>query len=250
VIERHVLRRAAHVFVVSDESRDRAIERGADPRRISIVGNTPEDPAQLAQPAPVPTELAGLEDRPVLLFTGILIFDRGVQHTVRAIERVRQHVPDVAFVIVGDGPDAPMIRAEVERLGLQDHVRMTGWVEHARLTGFYQNADVGLLPFLNGGQIRFTLANKLFDYMGAGLPVLASDVPPMRRIVRETGAGELAPAGDPDGLAQALVRMLRRPAAERTDMGRRGAEAVATTYNWAADARRLVAAVDAVNRSP
>lgn len=243
-IERFVLPRASHVFVVSEESRARALKRGARRDRITIVGNTPEAPESLAKPEPVPADLLTLEGRPIVLFTGILIFDRGIVHAVRAIQRASQRIPNIAFVVVGDGPELPLIRSEVARLRLQDNVFLLGWKEHSMLPAYYQHADVGLLPFLNGGQIRYTLANKLFDYMGAGLPVIASDVPPMRRILNETGCGLLVPAGEPDALGDAIVELLWLPDSARKTMAERGRTAVATTYNWANDGRRFVEAIN------
>ena len=50
---------------------------------------------------------------------------------------------------------------------------MLGWQPHASLPAYYQQAQVGLIPFLDSSHIRITLANKLFDYMAAGLPVIA-----------------------------------------------------------------------------
>jgi glycosyltransferase involved in cell wall biosynthesis len=110
------------------------------------------------------------------------------------------------------------------------------------LAAYYHHADVGLLPFQDTSHIRITLANKLFDYMAAGLPVVAVDVPPMRRIVEETGAGVLYPSRDTAALARAIVGMLRDPSSRAT-FGARGRRAVVTKYCWREDEKRLVAAV-------
>lgn len=241
-LERYVLPRVKHVFVVSEESRDRALARGASPRATTIVGNTPESSAELRSPQDPPSVIQDLLGRPLVLFTGILISDRGMIQAVQAIDMVRDRIPDVALVIVGDGAELPAIRAEISRLGLGDHVRIAGWQDHSQLPAFYQHADVGILPFLDGGQIRYTLANKLFDYMGARLPVIASDVPPMRRVLHETGAGLLSAAGDPRSLADALVEFFSLTREERAQLGERGHVAVAELYNWNHDAQRLVAA--------
>ena len=82
--------------------------------------------------------------------------------------------------------------------------------------------------------MRITLANKLFDYMGASLAVLAADLPPMERIVAETGAGLLYPVGSTEALAAQLVGLLREPDRCRR-LGERGREAVVTKYNWGRD---------------
>ena len=136
----------------------------------------------------------------------------------------------------------------VRALGLVDHVYFLGWKPHGQHAPYYACARVGILPFLATEHIRITLANKLFDYMGAGLPVIASDVPPMRRILGETGAGVLVPPGDGSALARAIITLLGDEHL-RCTLGSNGRRAVATRYRWSVDAERLVTAIEAAGRA-
>ncbi|MEM7414163.1 MAG: glycosyltransferase family 4 protein [Gemmatimonadota bacterium] len=247
-LERHVLRGADHTAVVSNESRDRALTRGATTERISIVGNTPEDVASLTAPTECPSAMEAMADKKVVLFVGIMIHDRGLHELVAAMPAVIERHADAALVIVGEGPERPRLTESVEQLGLSDHVVMTGWEDHARLPAYYQRARVGMLPFLPGGQIDFTLANKMFDYLGAGLPVVATDVPPMRRIVEESQAGRLVSGPTPESLADGISSLLAVDEAEWHAMSERGKAIVRDEYNWPNDAARFVAAVEAVGR--
>lgn len=239
-LEQYVLARVEKTFVVTPESKYRLVRFGVHPDRIILVGNTP-DPGALRAAGSPPTELSGLTGRPLILFVGILIADRGVKEAVEAMTLVRREIPNAALVVVGDGTDRQRIQLTIDRLQLRDHVLLVGWKEHASLSSFYAHAHLGLLPFLDSSHIRLTLANKLFDYMGAGLPVVAVDVPPMRRILDETGAGLLYAPGDRGALARCIVTLLRDDG-RRVDMGRRGRLAVATTYKWSEDERRFLEA--------
>lgn len=243
-IERRVLAAADHTTLVSEESRARAVQRGASPDRLTIVGNTPEDLEGLVAPTARPPSLAPLGDRPIVLFVGIVIHDRGLFDVVRAMPAVLERIPSAVLVVVGDGPVVPALREEVARLGLGDSVLLVGWQEHSDLPAFYQRARVGLLPFKPGGQIDFTLANKLFDYMGAALPVVATDVPPMRRVLREARAGILVEGPTPEGLADAIVEVLSLEQSAWRDMAESGRRLVVERYNWASDAGRFVEAVE------
>jgi glycosyltransferase involved in cell wall biosynthesis len=243
-MERQVLPRLAAVYVVSEESRARCVRLGVAPERTVIVGNTPPNSAVLRERVPVPADIADLvaAGREILLFVGILIGDRGVMEAVQAVARLRERRPGVALVVVGDGTERPRLEEAVAGLGLGAHVRLVGWKQHADLSGYYQAARIGLLPFRDSPHVRLTLANKLFDYMGAGLPVLAADLPPNRRVLAETGAGRLHRADDPDDLAAQALEMLDAPQA-REEMGRRGIEAVRTSWCWERDVERLCQAV-------
>lgn len=243
-LERRVLRRADHTTVVSEESRRRAVALGAAESRLSIVGNTPEDLRELVAPTECPSPLVDRKDSAIVLFVGVLIHDRGLLESVRAMPSVLERVPSACLVVVGDGREADAVREEVRRMGLAEHVVMAGWRQHHELPAYYQRARVGLLPFRPGGQIDFTLANKLFDYMGAGLPVVATDVPPMRRVLEEAGAGVLVDGPTPDSLAEGIVTVLSLDRGAWEEMGRRGRRLVTERYNWGEDSRRFVAAVE------
>lgn len=246
-IESFVLRHADHTTLVSEESRTRALGRGLSEDAVSIVGNTPEDPASLTASTHCPPSLSGLEHRPIALFVGILIHDRGLFELVRAFPRVLERVPSALLVIVGDGREATALRKEISDLGLDEHVVMAGWQQHATLPAFYQRSRVGMLPFKPGGQIDFTLANKLFDYLGAGLPVVATDVPPMRRVVTEADVGVLIDGPTPESVAGGIVDMLTIDDDEWRAMAERGRKLVSEEYNWAEDAARFVRAVEGVS---
>jgi glycosyltransferase involved in cell wall biosynthesis len=243
-VERQVVHRVATVFVVAEESRARCVALGVPPARVVLVGNTPANVEELAAEHAVPQEMAAVGARPVVLFVGNVLSDRGLDVAIVAMHDVAREVPDAALVLIGDGRDRPRLMQLTRAHGLLDHVYFLGWKPHGQHAPYYACAQVGILPFLATKHISITLANKLFDYMGAGLPVIASDVPPMRRILGETTAGVLVPPGDSAALADAIITLLgdeRR----RCTLGRNGRQAVVTRYRWSVDAGRLVAAIEA-----
>lgn len=247
-VERRVVRRVATVFVVAEESRARCVGLGVPPARVVLVGNTPANIDELVGEHTVPSDLAQLGTRPVVLFVGNLLADRGLDRAITAMQAVARRVPDAALVLIGDGRDRPRLVQLTRALGLEDHVVFLGWKPHSEHAAYYKHARVGILPFLATEHICITLANKLFDYMGAGLPVIASDVPPMRRIFDEAGGGVLVPPGDSGALAQAICTLLGDEG-RRATLGTEGRRAVATRYRWSVDAERLVQAIEAARPS-
>jgi glycosyltransferase involved in cell wall biosynthesis len=241
-LDRAVIRRAASIFVVSEESRQRCLALGAADGAAVIVGNTPTSLPSLDGEAPIPADLADWVGRPLILFVGNLLADRGLPEAIDAMIEVRRAVPNAGLVIIGDGREQAALAARVDARDLRDHVRLLGWKAPADHATYYRHAKIGILPFLSTEHINITLANKLFDYMGAALPIVATDVVPMRRVVTETGAGVLVAPGDPHALAAALVALLRDPERCRT-LGARGRAAVSGQYSWARDRERLLAAV-------
>jgi glycosyltransferase involved in cell wall biosynthesis len=244
LVERAVLRRAA-VIVVSEESRDRCLRMGVAPDRLVHVGNTPADVDAIDAVRRDPARDDPAFDDFVLLFVGILMWDRGVADVVRALPAIRAAFPKTRLVVAGDGDERVPIERLIGELRLEPCVDLLGWKDHASLPELYAKSDVGLLPFLAGRHVKITLANKLFDYMAAGLPIVASDLPPMRRVIDETNAGVLFTPGDPAALAEATIGLLRDGATRRR-LAQNGRRAAAQKYNWREDEKRFLGIFDSV----
>ena len=88
---------------------------------------------------------------------------------------------------------------------------------------------------------RLTTPNKLFEAMAAGVPVVASDLPGMAPIVRETGCGVLCDPTDPASIAAAIRTILDAPADERAGYRERALAAAHATYSWEAQVEVLLA---------
>ena len=244
-LDRFVIRGAASVFVVSEESRQRCIAFGAQPDAVVIVGNTPASLPASGEALPPPPDIADWAGRPIVLFVGNLLADRGLTQAVDAVGIVRNAIPEIALVIVGDGREYHALADHIAAVGLQDNARLVGWKGAPEHAAYYQQAAIGILPFLSTEHINITLANKLFDYMGAGLPIIGTDGPPMRRVLQETGAGVLVPAGDAGALAAAIIGLIGAPS-RRRELGERGRAAVTGVYAWDNDRARFL---NAINRA-
>lgn len=243
LIERRVLRHAPRTLVVSEESGERLERLGLPRSRWTLVGNTPELDRLDATGKRTPTLSPGWPGRAVLIFSGILVGDRGVEVAIRGLARlVRERGPTVGLIVIGDGRARRRYEEEAIACGVDQHVRFPGFLSHDELPAHWRAASIGLLPFHRCTHIDTTLANKLFDYMAVGLPVLASDARPMQRVLRETRCGETFRSGDDADFARVAARMLDHVDRSRA-MGEAGRLAVQTTYHWGRDAERLLEAV-------
>jgi glycosyltransferase involved in cell wall biosynthesis len=243
-VERWVLRRRPRVLVVSEEAGERLETLGLPRERWTLVGNTPDLDRIPPDTGATPPWAEAFAGRRVLLFTGILVGDRGLDVAIAGLARLlRERGPVAALAVAGEGRARGYYEECARSAGVEDSVKFLGWLRHSELPALWWAADVGILPFHDCPHIQTTLANKLFDYMAYGLPVLASDVRPMRRVLSETGAGLAFPPGDADGFATALAQLIDDPGRTRA-MGERGRKAAESTYCWARDAERLVKALE------
>lgn len=159
-----------------------------------------------------------------MLWVGRLDAQKGFPVAVSAFGQIAGELPDLYFVVVGDGRDRSAVS------GLPPEVRrrvvMVGAVSHQELPAYYSAADVFVSPAV--GQESFGLV--LVESMAAGVPVVATDIPGYREVVRANVDGLLVPPGDPDALADAVRRVLSEPelASRLSEAGRARAE----RYRW------------------
>ena len=248
-VERMVLHGVTTTFVVSEESRIRCLGLGVAPDRVVLVGNTPANAEALRSDWPVPEDLQDLAGHPTAVFVGNLFADRGLDLAVQAMALVVRELPAATLVIIGEGRDRTRLETQVAALGLGERVRFLGWKHHSTQPAYLRHAQVGVLPYPSTPHTCTTLPNKIFDYIAAGLPVVATDIPPMRRIVTESDSGLLTPPGDAAAFARALLTLFRDDAL-RARLGRNGELAIAGPYAWEADERRFIGRIEQFGPKP
>lgn len=243
MVERYALPRFDHVLVVVDEAKDVAVRAGALLENISVVGNTP----QLSETKRVsggeqnlPEQLVQFKDHYIAVYTGGVQLGRGLQVVFEAIPKIVEKMPDFLFVIIGTGYAVGQLKDMVRNIGIEKHVYWAGWVDHAKIYQFLRASDVGIIPHYRSAHVDTTVPNKIFDYMACKLPVIASDSPPMKRIVEQTGAGLVFESGNSNELAQTLIQLY----SSHEDYGKRGHAAVCKEYNWTIDKKRLMDIVE------
>ena len=180
-----------------------------------------------------------LERRKVVVTVARLVPIKNVPLLVEAIARVRERVPNVHLVIVGDGPERSAVRALVGELGLVDCVTFTGHVPHRDTPACYRTADVFALSsdFDNS-------PNAVLEAMASGLPVVATEAGGIREFLG-AGGGLVVPRGDAAALAKALERYLTDAAWARA-VGAHNRRIASAEFSWPASARQLLAVYERV----
>ncbi|RMF64628.1 MAG: glycosyltransferase, partial [Bacteroidetes bacterium] len=201
-VEGRYVRRADAVFTVSAPIAEHMARVYGIPRP-GLVYNVP--PRRDVRPAGRLHTLAGVPPgHPLILHQGHLRQARGLPALVDAL----QDVPDATLVFLGDGPLRPRLEAQTRRLGLTERIRFLDPVPPDDLLPLTADATLGVSLLedtcLNH---RYALPNKVFEYLMAGVPVLASDLPEIRRVVAGHDVGEVVDPANRPGLVAALRHM-------------------------------------------
>ncbi len=201
------------VITIGRHLEQRALALGVDAARLVSV-YLPVAPAQFipGSQQQARRELQLPPDIPLVLWVGRIVPVKGLDVLVAATRRLASAVPGVRVYLVGDGPDAPRMRALVRRYGLDDVVHFVGMVPHDQLGRWYRAADVTVLSSHSEG-----IPNVLLESMACGTPFVATRVGGVPEIA-DPSVDRLVPAGDPPALASALSAALSR----RTEVPRSG----------------------------
>jgi len=223
-----------------EESRDRLIEKGINPSKLSIVSNTPAlDKYQ-------GLVMDHLGEKLRIVYVGRLTRLRGLDiliEGVREFLRLGYTETDIRVDIVGTGPARKDLVRLVESLSLNECVKVHGWLEQNEVDSIMTAANVGVTTYRVCSHWNNTIPNKIFDYMLAGLPVVSTPITTIARIVRETECGIVIPGESPYELGKALVQ-LRDPSV-RSRFGKNGNSAVLQRYNWDVDKANIKNAISA-----
>ena len=150
-------------------------------------------------------EILGLgPETNILLYQGAIERGRGLVAILDALTTLK----GCCFVALGDGSIRQEVKAYAARLGVSDRAFFLDPVPSEELMEYTASADVGLCLIENAGFSYYhSLPNKLFEYMAAGLPVIASDFPEIGRLVKAENVGLTVNPEDPSEIAEAVGRL-------------------------------------------
>ena len=175
------------------------------------------------------------ESQLVLGFAGSLKPWHGVEVLVDAVRETSRGA-DVGLLIVGDGPRREAVEVAVRALPGSVTVAVTGSVPAYDVPRFLAAMDVAVAPYLQSSDFYFSPL-KVAEAMAASLPVVASDFPPVRELLGDTGV--LVPAGEVDALARAMWQLAVEPDT-RVRLALEGRARAVESLDWLAVARRTI----------
>ncbi len=219
-IERNILPKLKNVLTVSSSIADLyKKEYNID---VKLLRNVP-----LLNQKLVKVENIQVEDKKILIYQGAINVNRGIEYMVEAMK----YIDNAILYILGKGDISEQIKNLIIELNLTQKVKMLGEVQLEQLRGYTNQADLGLsLEEDRGLNYRFSLPNKLFDYIHAGLPVLVANLPEMENLVNQHQLGETIERHEAKHIAEKISAMLKNQ--EQINNWKINAKKAALKLNW------------------
>ena len=235
-VEHWITHESDRVIVCSGYMRQQVTSLfGAPQSRVDVVPNGVDDRAWRAGARAVAAARARFAgDGPLIGYAGRLVYEKGVQHLVHAVPRLRRRHPGLRVVIAGDGPYREQLQAETAALRLDGTVRFAGFMTATQLPAMLAATDATVVPSLYEpfGMVALEAA-------AAGAPLAVAATGGLAEIVEPGVTGVTFPHSDPEALAGAVDRLLADEVFARR-VARRARSMVGARYSWPAIAELTV----------
>lgn len=238
--ERHIFSAAGRILCVSRAVADYVIAHGGRTGTIQVQPNA-VDGAKIhpnALNVALRTQLGFTNDDVVVGFVGSLKPWHGVEGLTQALASAQSLAPQLRLLVVGDGPARPHIEQVIAELRLNDSVRLVGNVAHSDVPAYLAAMDAAAAPYEDMVDFYFSPL-KVFEYMAAGLPVIAPRLGQISELITDGVDGLLYTPGSVPELSSELAR-LAEDAALRVRLGACAAARVSAHHTWRETARRVV----------
>jgi glycosyltransferase involved in cell wall biosynthesis len=171
-----------------------------------------------------------------IAYVGWIALKRGIIQMIRAMEYLSQSY-GARLELAGNFYPPELENLVVKEVGWA-RTNHHGFLDRQQLTSLMGRVQAGLVLFHPNQSHLQAQPNKLFEYMAAGIPVIASDFPLWRKLITRHQCGLLVDPLDPQAIAEAIEYVFTHPV-EAQRMGERGKEAVEKFYNWEQEFEKL-----------
>ncbi len=176
-----------------------------------------------------------------MVYRGGIADRAGTAMLLQAMHLLAMRGRQLRLLLLGyfdDGAAETALRERIGRMGLEPSVELRGRIAHERMAETLSLARIGVSPLQDIPKFRINIPVKIFEYWACGLPVIASDLPPIRPFFRNVRAGLLFEPGDAAALSLCIGWMIDHPAAAAR-MAERGRTVIAERFNNERESRKF-----------
>jgi glycosyltransferase involved in cell wall biosynthesis len=233
-MERAAYRQSAHIVALSPSTRDGIVAAGGQPEKITVIPNCSDTDLFRINPAIGDRFLYNfphLLNKTIVVYAGTLGFANGVDYIVRLAARMKDRDPNICFVVAGDGAKRDELKAIAHELGVYGvNLWMLAPMPKTEVPRLLSAATVVCSTFITDAAPWPNSANKFFDGLAAGKPIVINYLGWQKEVLDHSGAGIAVSPDDLDEAAKKLKNFLDNDAAI-TNAGKAAAYLADTQYN-------------------
>ena len=187
------------IIVLSNTHKDFYKAQGVPDGKMVVIYNG-IDLKQFDKFVQEPVELS-FDNQEVIAFVGTLVSRKRQIDALRALELIVDDFPDINLLFLGDGPERENLTSMIKEKGLEKNAIIYGMVDN--VAPYLRQSKIGLMLSDREG-----MPNVILEYMAAGIPVIATDLPGIREMITDGVTGYIVPVGDYRSVAMMIKRLL------------------------------------------
>jgi glycosyltransferase involved in cell wall biosynthesis len=236
VVGSMVLRDADRVITVSRKTMEYVLKLGADKSKTSVMYNGVDQNFFYPMNKKKSRDKLCLPENKMLILTvRRLVYKNGLDTLIESASLLVRNRPNLLFIVIGNGPDRKFITNRIRQLGINDNVRLAGFVPEELLPLYYNAADYFVIPSSSGEGLPMVL----LEAMACGLPVIATTVGGTPEIIKDMINGALVPPRNQEALAQAISKLLSLKK-ESQAIRIENRKTVEANFTWDKNMRQLI----------
>lgn len=179
------------------------------------------------------------ENKFVILYLGDTHIRRGLQTAISSVKELKDKIPNLKLVIVGKNTTDTILKAQVKDLEIQDFVDFEGWQNVSLFQSYILSSAICISPLHRNLQHDVAYANKIFQYMSLGKPLLVSDAIAQKRLIEKVNSGFVHKEKDVEDFTKKVLELFANKSL-RNDLGKNGKQFIENEFSWEQTSKKLI----------
>lgn len=186
------------------------------------------------------------ENKFVILYLGDTHTRRGLLTAIEAVKEIRENITNLKLVIVGKNTTDPILKAKVKELKLEENVDFEGWQDVLLFPSYIKISDICISPLHRNIQHDVAYANKLFQYMSLGKPLLVSNAIAQKNLIERVEAGLVHEEKNVNDFTKKVLTLYKEEQL-RERLGKNGETFVRNEFTWDKTSKELINLYNSLN---
>ncbi len=237
--EEEFIRKSSRIIVVTEEAKAEILSRvEVNKDKIIALPNTVREDFYTDQ-KPLKSVSNTYKNNFVMLYIGDTGIRRGLTTAIESVKILQKKIPNIKLVIVGKSSSDFILKKLIKKLQIEKHIDFLGWKDANLLPSYILTSHLCISPLHRNIHHDTTYANKIFQYMSLGKPLLVSDATAQKRLIIKLNSGLVHKEKDTKDFVQ-KVNMLYKNSSLRDRFGVNGAEFIKEKFSWTHTSKKLL----------
>jgi len=175
----------------------------------------------------------------VVLYLGDTNIRRGLQTAIRATELLSKKIANFKLVIVGQNTTDSILKEETKKLNLESFIDFEGWQDVSLFPSYIVASNICISPLYRSIQHNVAYANKIFQYMSFGKPILVSNATAQKEIVERVNSGLVHQEKNKDDFSSKVLELYQNKE-KAEELGKKGKQFIENEFSWEVTSQALV----------